>query len=120
MTTKLTVVALSAAFLLCGSGLAFAQTSATHGTGTTGSSMSTTPSTTGSGSTAGMTSGATRLSGPISSESQLKEDLQAKGYSDISDVKHEGNYYTANAKQGGHSVKLRVDASNGMVTQQPG
>lgn len=126
MIKNLTTAALSAAFLLCGSGLAFAQSSATHGTtGTTGNSMSTTPSASpsmGSGSTADMTSGSasSQLGGPVTNESQLKKDLQAKGYSDISDIRHEGNYYTAAAKQGGHSVKLRVDASNGSVMQQPG
>ena len=76
----------------------------------------------GAGSTAGTTSGSasSQLGGPVANENQLKKDLQAKGYSDISDIRHEDNYYTAAAKQGGHNVKLRVDASNGMVTQQPG
>ena len=102
MTKKFAVAAFSAAFLLCGGGLGFAQTPATHGT-----TMGTISST------------SSELKGPITSESQLKQDLQAKGYSDVSDVKHEGNYYTATAKHSGQNVKLRVDASSGMVTQNP-
>jgi hypothetical protein len=60
------------------------------------------------------------ITGPITSEGQLKQDLQAKGYSDISNIRHEGSYYTANAKQNGQSVRLRVDANSGMVTNTPG
>ena len=64
-------------------------------------------------------SASSELKGPITSEGQLKQGLQANGYSDVSDVKHEGNYYTATAKHSGQNVKLRVDASSGMVTQNP-
>jgi len=56
----------------------------------------------------------------ITSEDQVKSELKAKGYTDISNVKHNGNSYTANAKQDGKSVKVEVDASNGTVTKEGG
>lgn len=135
--------ALAAALLICSGSLAFAQstgttsgTAGTHngtmatspssssmGSGSTGGTHSGTTSSMNSGATGGTAGSSTAMSGsthPISSEDQLKSELKAKGYSDISNVKHEGNKYTANAKQDGKSVKVQVDASNGTVTKEGG
>jgi hypothetical protein len=59
-------------------------------------------------------SGATQ-SGPMT-ESSVKSMLQAQGYTDVKDVDKRGNAFTADAKKGGKSVKLNIDAA-GNVTQ---
>lgn len=51
------------------------------------------------------------------SESQVKELLKERGYSDVSDVRKDGNAFTAKAKQGDRSTNVRVDAQQGTVTQ---
>ena len=117
---------LLAATVCCGAlllgGMALAQTSgSTSGSGTMSPSTGTTSSMgKGSGSTGMSSSGATSSSHRMTSESDVKKQLQAQGYSDVSGVKQEGDHYTANAKQDGKSVKVRVDASSGMVTKEQG
>jgi len=51
------------------------------------------------------------------SERQVKELLKERGYSDVSDVRKDGNAFTAKAKQGDRNMTLRVDAQQGTVTQ---
>jgi len=121
------ITALAAALLLCGGSVALAQTSSTSGTtGTHGGTMATSPSSSSSmgsgtsGSSAGSTSAMSGSSHQITSDDQVKSELQAKGYTDISNIKHSGNKYTANAKQDGKSVKVQVDASSGTVTKEGG
>ena len=52
------------------------------------------------------------------SEDQVKNLLRERGYSDVSDVKRDGNTVTAKAKQNDHEIRVRVDAQTGTVTQQ--
>jgi len=52
------------------------------------------------------------------SENQAKELLRTHGYSDVSDVKRDGNAITAKAKQGDSNVNVRIDAQTGTVTRQ--
>ncbi|WP_137177983.1 PepSY domain-containing protein [Roseomonas sp. AR75] len=52
------------------------------------------------------------------SESQVRTMLQDRGYSDVSDVSSDGDAITATAKQNDREMKLRVDRSTGVVTQQ--
>ena len=61
--------------------------------------------------------------GMVQDEDRLNTDqaeklLKDRGYSDVSDVERDGNTITANAEQNGNTVKLRIDAESGMVTQQ--
>ncbi len=52
------------------------------------------------------------------SEDQAKNLLRERGYSDVSDVKRDGNTINAKAKQNDREVRVRVDAQTGTVTQQ--
>jgi Peptidase propeptide and YPEB domain len=52
------------------------------------------------------------------SESQVKDLLKQRGYSDVSDVRKDGDHFSANAKQAGQDVKLKIDAEQGTVTPQ--
>lgn len=125
MRNLLTATVFSAALLLGGS-MALAQTAgptggSSHGSGTMGTSPGAPSSMGTSGSGTGMSSGGATSSGHrMASESDVRKQLQAEGYSDISNVKHDGDHYTANAKQDGKSVKVRVDATSGMVTKDQG
>lgn len=61
--------------------------------------------------------------GQVRDESRLGEDqarnlLRDRGYSDVSDVKRDGDTISAKAKQNDREVRLRVDARTGTVTQQ--
>lgn len=55
---------------------------------------------------------------PKLTEDQVKNMLKKHGYSDVSDVKSQGNDFTADAKQNGQKMKLKVDAQSGVVTPQ--
>ena len=52
------------------------------------------------------------------SEDQAKKLLRDQGYSDVSDVKRDGDTIGAKAKRGDREMRLRVDARTGTVTQQ--
>lgn len=52
------------------------------------------------------------------SEDQVKNLLRERGYSDVSDVKRDGNTVSAKAKQNDREIRVRVDAQTGIVTQQ--
>lgn len=54
------------------------------------------------------------------SESQVKDLLKQRGYSDVDDVKKNGDHFTANAKQDGNKKNLRIDAQTGTVMPQQG
>lgn len=63
--------------------------------------------------------------GQVRDESRLSEDqaknlLRDRGYSDVSDVKRDGDTIRAKAKQNDHQMQLRIDARTGTVTQQSG
>jgi len=105
MKTTLTVAA-AAAFVLGAGSLAMAQSTST--TTTPGHTTSSTTTT-----TSGMRYGANDMN-------QVRQDLMSKGYSDISNLKHEGNHWTADAKENGKSVKLTVDSATGNVTKMGG
>lgn len=49
------------------------------------------------------------------SEHQVKNMLKNKGYTDISDVEHNGHEFTAKAKQNGNEMKLKIDDHTGMI-----
>lgn len=51
---------------------------------------------------------------------QVKNLLKDQGYSDISNVKHNGNEFTASAKKNGSEHNVTVDAQSGMVSPQAG
>lgn len=53
-------------------------------------------------------------------EKQVKNLLKDQGYSDISNVKHKGNEFTASAKKNGSEQHVTVDAQSGMVSPQAG
>lgn len=54
-------------------------------------------------------------SGTILSERDIREKLQVDGYSGVSDLKREGNKYSAMATKDGRKVRLSVDARTGAV-----
>lgn len=52
------------------------------------------------------------------SENQAKQLLRDRNYSEVSDVKRDGDIIRAKAKQGDQTYNLRIDARSGTVTQQ--
>ena len=61
--------------------------------------------------------------GRVQDEARLSEDqarnmLRDQGYSDVSDVSRDGDTITAKAKRNDREVRLRIDATTGVVTQQ--
>lgn len=66
------------------------------------------PTTTPGGSAAGQ-------SGTIMSEGDVREKLMAEGYTDVGNVKREGNIYTTDAMKGGSKVSLSIDARDGKI-----
>lgn len=66
------------------------------------------PSTTPLGSAPGQ-------SGTILSERDVRMKLEVDGYSSVSDLKREGNKYSAMATKDGRKVSLSVDARTGAV-----
>ncbi len=52
------------------------------------------------------------------SEDQAKQMLRDRNYSEVSDVKRDGDTIRAKAKQGDQTYNLRIDARSGTVTQQ--
>ena len=66
------------------------------------------PSATPHGSAPGQT-------GTMLSERDIREKLQVDGYSSVSDLKREGNKYSAMATKDGRKVRLSVDARTGAV-----
>lgn len=59
--------------------------------------------------------GAAGQSGTILTENDVRTKLQMEGYTNISDLKREGNIYSAKAMKNGRMVSLNVDARNGKV-----
>lgn len=66
------------------------------------------PTTTPGGSAAGQP-------GTIMSEGDVREKLMAEGYTDVGNVKREGNIYSADAMKGGSKVSLSIDARDGKI-----
>ena len=103
------------------------QTGADRSSSQTGSGMSAgqsgASSTTGQGATGstagqpGTTSGASSTGGsmPRMDESQVKSLLQTQGYSDVSNVKRDGDRFELQAKKDGKVQRLEVDARTGSV-----
>ncbi|MDJ0387455.1 hypothetical protein QMO56_04965 [Roseomonas sp. E05] len=61
--------------------------------------------------------------GKVRDEKRLSEDqarnlLKQRGYSDVSEVKREGDTISAKARRNDRQVQLRIDARSGDVTQQ--
>jgi hypothetical protein len=81
----------------------------------------TSPPSTNMNSSSGATGSDTRastgaMSGPIS-EKNVAPMLQQQGYTDVKGIKRSGDLITADAKKDGKSVKLRVDAKTGKVSE---
>ncbi len=55
---------------------------------------------------------------PQLTEDQAKKLLGERGYSDVSDVKRDGDIITGKAKRDGQAVQLRIDTRTGLVTPQ--
>lgn len=54
-------------------------------------------------------------SGTILSERDIRMKLEVDGYSSVSDLKREGNKYSATATKDGRKVDLSIDARTGAV-----
>jgi hypothetical protein len=52
------------------------------------------------------------------SDAQIRQKLEAQGYS-VQSLKHEENYVEAKVTKGGQSGELRVDPQSGAITQTP-
>ena len=50
------------------------------------------------------------------SDAQIRQKLEAQGYS-VQSLKHEENYVEAKVTKGGQSGELRVDPQSGAITQ---
>ena len=48
---------------------------------------------------------------------QVKDMLKDQGYSDVDNIKTNGNTITTKAKKNGHDHKLSIDAKTGMITE---
>jgi hypothetical protein len=53
--------------------------------------------------------------GTILSERDVREKLLAEGYSDVGNLKREGNIYSTEAVKNGRRVGLSIDARNGKI-----
>lgn len=49
-------------------------------------------------------------------DAQVTAKLQAAGYSNVTNVKHEGNHFDADATMNGKSVHVHVNARTGAIT----
>jgi hypothetical protein len=112
MRTSFTVAAAAALALGMGS-FAFAQSSTTTRPPSGSSATQPMPGASTTTTTPGMRYGANDMG-------KVREDLMSKGYSDISNLKHEGNHWTADAKENGKSVKVNVDSATGNITKMGG
>ena len=52
------------------------------------------------------------------SDAQIRQKLEAQGYS-VQSLKHEENYVEAKVTKGGQSGELRVDPQSGAISQAP-
>ena len=68
--------------------------------------------------TSGTSSGASAQTGssPMS-DSQIQQELQSAGYTNIQGLKHEGDHVNVTATKNGQTTKLVVDARTGHVAQ---
>jgi Spy/CpxP family protein refolding chaperone len=96
---KFVTTMLAAAFLLSGTSLAFAQSSAPA-----------IPAPQPSGNAQGENS--------AMSDAQMRQQLEGQGYT-VQSLKHERNYVEANVRRGSQTAQLRVDPQNGAVSQAP-
>lgn len=48
----------------------------------------------------------------------MRQKLVQEGYSNVSDIKKQGNMYQAKAMKDGKSVTLNIDAQTGRVSTQ--
>ncbi|MBD2750853.1 hypothetical protein IC232_29875 [Microvirga sp. BT688] len=48
---------------------------------------------------------------------QMREYLQSRGFSDISNLRQDGSFYTGTAQWHGQQVGIRVDARNGLIVE---
>lgn len=55
--------------------------------------------------------------GRILSPDDIRIKLQAEGYSNISDLKREGNKYTLHAMKDGNPLRVVVDARSGQINE---
>jgi len=60
---------------------------------------------------------ATDESGRILSANDVRTKLQAEGYTNISDLKREGNKYTLHAMKDGSPLRVVVDARSGQINE---
>ena len=59
--------------------------------------------------------GAPGQAGTILSQDDVRKKLQAEGFGNITDLKREGNKYTATASKAGSKVAVSVDARSGKI-----
>src|SRR6185437_13151662 len=55
---------------------------------------------------------------PMLSADDVRDRLQSAGYSDVSNVKAQGQRYTARAQRGNDSYSLRIDGRTGQVISE--
>jgi hypothetical protein len=98
---RINITAFSAALVLAaaGAGNALAATSQSTSTGTIAQSES------------------TRSGASMMSDTEIKQKLQAEGYSNVQLGKHEGDSIDVTATKNGQRVELHVDAQSGTVGQ---
>jgi hypothetical protein len=48
---------------------------------------------------------------------QMREYLQSRGFSDISNLRQDGSFFTGTAQWRGRQVSIRVDARNGLIVE---
>lgn len=97
-------IALAAAMMLGASAVALAQTSTT-----TPGSSATSPGTSSSSSTSTFNSNM--------NESEVKEYLQSKGYTNIQDLQQSGTSWTGKATENGQQINFQIDQSGKVQTQ---
>jgi hypothetical protein len=96
---RIDLAAFSAALVLAGAGA--------------GSALAATSQSTSTGATA--PSESTRSGASTMSETDIKQKLQAEGYSNVQLGKHEGDSIDVTATKNGQRVELHVDAQSGTV-----
>ena len=65
---------------------------------------------------AGQSSGTPQSGASTMSDAQIRQQLQAQGYT-VQSLKHERNYVEAKVAKGGQTAELRIDPQTGAVSQ---
>ena len=56
----------------------------------------------------------------VASESRIRSMLEKQGYTNVQNIRREGDAYTATALKGGENVNIRIDPQLGQIQEHGG